>query len=464
MYYAHRRIMTDSKVKEYKQFLDQNPDVTGIDLLIADLNGVIRGKRVAKSTLEKVFKNGVYFTTSLFALDINGDTIEETGLGIVQGDGDSTCFPIPRTLTTTPWHKQAMGQLLLTMVDGNDQPVFANPRQVLNQIFNLFKELKLTPVIAVELEFYLLDLRRDRKRQPQPPMSNVTGKRENNTQVYAIDDLDDYGEFLNEVSAAAQMQGIPADTAVAENAPGQFEINLNHEADPLSACDNAILLKRLIKGVAKKHGMQATFMAKPYTEIAGNGMHIHMSLLDEKGYNVFSDPKDNTGSATLHHAVGGLLETMNESMAVFCPNANSYRRFQPQLFVAMAPTWGVDNRTVAVRIPTSPEDAKRLEHRIAGADANPYLVVAALLAGVHYGITKKIKPPKISTGNASTDHSPSLPLSLLESLNTFKQSVFIKEYFGNDFCKHYHIFKTVEMGRFNRHVTPLELDWYLRTV
>ena len=456
--------MAGSKVKEYKLFLDQHPDVSGIDLLIADLNGVVRGKRVVSSALEKVYKNGVYFVTSLFALDINGDTIEETGLGIVQGDGDSTCYPIPKTLTTTSRHKQAMGQLLLTMVDGNDQPVFANPRYVLNQVIDRFKALQLIPVIAVELEFYLLDARRDRSKRPQQPISKTTGKRESNTQVYAIDDLDDYGDFLNGVAAAAQEQGIPADTAVAENAPGQFEINLKHEADPLSACDNAILLKRLIKGVAQQHGMKATFMAKPYTDLAGNGMHIHMSLLDENGNNVFSNPDDITGSSALHHAIGGMLENMNESMVIFCPNVNSYRRFQPNLFVAMAPTWGVDNRTVAVRIPTGPEESKRLEHRLAGADANPYLVAAALLSGVHYGITKKIKPPEISTGDASKDNPSSLPLSLLESLNTFKQSAFIKEYFGKDFRNHYHIFKSVEMERFNRHVTSLELDWYLRTV
>ena len=464
MYYAPRLNMVKSKQKECNTFLMENPDISGVDLLIADLNGVIRGKRIASNALENVYKNGVYFTTSLFALDINGDTIEETGLGIVQGDGDSTCFPIPKTLTTAPWQKKSMGQLLLTMVDGNDKPVFANPRQVLNQILERFNVLKLTPVVAVELEFYLLDNRRDGKRRPQPPISIETGKRENNTQVYAIDNLDDYGDFLSDVSSAAIEQGIPVYTAVAENAPGQFEINLKHEADPLSACDNAILLKRLMKGVAKKYGMQATFMAKPYSDLAGNGMHIHMSVLDEKGNNVFSNPKEIIGSKALQYAIGGLTATMNDFMAVFCPNANSYRRFQPNIFVALAPTWGVDNRTVAVRIPTSPESEKRIEHRISGADANPYLVVAALLAGIHYGITKKIKPPKISTGDASLDHPPSLTLSMIESLNSFTNSSFTKEYFGQNFCEHYRIFKTIEMDRFNKHVTPIELDWFLRTV
>jgi len=162
--------------------------------------------------------------------------------------------------------------------------------------------------------------------------------------------------------------------------------------------------------------MKATFMAKPYTDLAGNGMHIHMSLLDKKGNNVFSNPNDFIGSTTLHNAIGGLTATMSDSMAILCPNANSFRRFQPNIYVAMAPTWGVDNRTVAIRIPTSSADAKRLEHRVAGADANPYLVVAALLSGIHHGIAKKIKPPKISTGDASADNPPSLPLSVVESL------------------------------------------------
>lgn len=456
--------MIETKQKEYISFLKKNPDIDAVDLLIADLNGVIRGKRIASKALENVYKNGVYFTTSLFALDINGDTIEETGLGIIQGDGDSACYPIPKTLTTSPWQKQSMGQLLLTMVDGNDKPVFANPRHVLSQILERFNVLKFTPVVAVELEFYLLDNRRDGKRRPQPPISKETGKRENNTQVYSIDNLDDYGDLLSDVSSAAKEQGIPVYTAVAENAPGQFEINLKHEANPLSACDNAILLKRLIKGVAKKHGMQATFMAKPYSDLAGNGMHIHMSMLDEKGNNVFSNSKDIIGSKTLQYAIGGLTTTMNDFMSVFCPNANSYRRFQPNLFVAMAPTWGVDNRTVAVRIPTSHESAKRIEHRISGADANPYLVVSALLAGIHYGISNKINPPKISTGDSSVDHPSFLTFNMIESLNSFANSSVANEYFGQSFCEHYRIFKTIEMERFDKHVTPIELDWFLRTV
>ena len=265
-----------------------------------------------------------------------------------------------------------------------------------------------------------------------------------------MNDLDDYGEFLETVSKGAHIQGIPADTALAEYAPGQFEINLKHKPDPLTACDNAILLKRLIKGVARNLGFQTTFMAKPYAEQAGSGMHIHVSLLNEEKKNVFIDSGSETGSTTLHYAIGGMADTMEESMAIFCPNA--------------APTWGLDNRTVALRIPTGPESAKRIEHRVSGADANPYLVVAAVLSGIHYGIKNKINSPKISTGDAIAKHPPSLPMTWVESLKAFSKGKVIRKYLGADFCHVYYQTRHKEMQEFDRHITPLELDWYLRTV
>ncbi|MEC8900036.1 MAG: glutamine synthetase family protein [Candidatus Neomarinimicrobiota bacterium] len=456
--------MPTIKPAGYNQYLKNNPNVTGIDLLIADLNGVLRGKRVQPSALQKVFKDGICLPASVFALDITGVTVEETGLGVSQGDSDRICHPIPGTLANIPWHQKEMGQLLMTMYEADHQPFFADPRQVLHGICTKFKELRLTPVVAVELEFYLLDKRRDKQKNPQPPISPATGKREHNTQVYAMNDLDDYGEFLETVSKGAYIQGIPADTALAEYAPGQFEINLKHKPDPLTACDNAILLKRLIKGVSWNLGLQTTFMAKPYAKQAGSGMHIHVSLLNKEKKNIFMDPKSGTGSTTLHYAIGGMADTMAESMAIFCPNANSYRRFQPDLYVPMAPTWGLDNRTVALRIPTSPESDKRIEHRVSGADANPYLVVAAILAGIYNGIENKINPPEITMGDAIAKHPASLPMTWIESLKAFSDGKIIKELLGTDFSHVYYQTRYKEMQEFDRHVTPLELDWYLRTV
>ena len=176
---------------EYKRFLESYSDLKSIDLLITDLNGVLRGKRIQPNILEKVFTDGICLPASVFALDITGDTIEETGLGVEQGDSDRVCHPISGTLTKAPWYNKPMGQVLMTMYESDEEPFFADPRQVLKRIYGQLKELGITPVVAVELEFYLLDNRRDRKKNPQPPISPITGKRDLNTQVYSVDDLDD---------------------------------------------------------------------------------------------------------------------------------------------------------------------------------------------------------------------------------------------------------------------------------
>ena len=456
--------MANVKRSNHQAFLRKNPDLKGIDLIISDLNGVFRGKRIQASALDKVFQDGICLPASVFALDILGNTVEESGLGVSTGDSDRICMPISDSISIIPWSPKPMAQVLLTMLEEDGSPFFADPRQVLSKVLEKFSELKLTPVVAVELEFYLLDKRRNKQKKPQPPISPVTGKREADTQVYSVDNLDDYKEFLDEVARFAKVQGLPADTAVAEYAPGQFEINLQHVDDPILACDHAILLKRLIKGVARNMGLNASFMAKPFSDQAGSGTHIHFSLLDRKKKNVFMGKKDKTDSPFLQHAVGGLAKTMKESTAIFCPNANSYRRFQPDLYVPMAPTWGIDNRTVALRIPSGSPKSTRIEHRVAGADTNPYLTMAALLVGIHYGITQKIKPPKISTGDAIAKNPPSLPMNWAESLQAFSKGKILRQYFGKDFCHVFHETRKKEMENFDSQITPLELDWYLRTV
>ena len=456
--------MNRTNHKEYTDFIKDYPDLNWIDLIIPDLNGVLRGKRIQPSVLEKVYEDGIYLPASVFALDILGNTVEESGLGISSGDSDRICLPVPDSFSPIPWNSKPTAQLLLSMVEEDRSPFFADPRQILKKVSDQFTELKLTPVVAVELEFFLLDKRRDKQKNPQPPISPVTGKREADTQVFSLDNLDDYRGFLDEVSRCARAQGLPANTALAEYAPGQFEINLNHLDNPLLACDQAILLKRLIKGVARSMGLNATFMAKPFSDQAGSGTHIHISLLDGKKKNVFATKNNKTDSVFLQNAIGGLTKTMKEATAIFCPNANSYRRFQPDLYVPMAPTWGIDNRTVALRIPSGSSRSTRIEHRVAGADTNPYLTMAAILAGIHYGITEKVNPPKISTGDAIANNSPSLPMTWTESLNEFSNGKIIGDYLGKEFCHVFYETRKKEMEIFDAKITPLELEWYLRNV
>jgi glutamine synthetase len=334
------------------EFLEAHPDTQYVDLLISDMNGVVRGKRIERASLHKVYEKGINLPASLFALDINGSTVESTGLGLDIGDADRICFPIPGTLSDEPWQKRP-AQLLMTMHELDGAPFFADPREVLRQVVSKFDDLGLDICAAFELEFYLID-QDNLNGRPQPPRSPISGKRPHSTQVYLIDDLDEYADCLQDMLEGAKEQGLPADAIVKESAPAQFEVNLHHVADPIKACDYAILLKRLIKNIAYDHEMDTTFMAKPYPGQAGNGLHVHISLLDKKtGKNIFASD-DPLESDALRHAVGGVLETMPASMAFLCPNINSYRRFGAQFYVPNAPSWGLDNRTVAVRAERQP--------------------------------------------------------------------------------------------------------------
>ncbi|MHB0776996.1 glutamine synthetase family protein [Halomonas sp. WWR20] len=451
---------------EAKAFLERHPEIDSIDLLISDLNGVLRGKRVPRDNLIQVLEVGMHLPASLFALDICGNTVEETGLGLASGDGDRACRPVDGTLVRVPWSKRGhQGQMLMTMEEPDGHPFECDPRQVLARVLSRFTAQGLKPVVSVELEFYLVDRERDSSGLPQPPRSPMTGERASQSQLYSVAELDEYADFLEEVTEAALAQGLPIDTALKECAPGQFEINLLHRDNALRACDEAVMLKRLIKGVAIHHGFEATFMAKPYGGEAGNGTHVHISLLDDNGRNIFTTP-DNAqlGSPQLQQAIAGLVELMPASMAIFAPNLNSYRRFQPGLYVPMAPTWGYDNRSVAIRIPSGPPAAKRIEHRVAGADANPYLLVAALLAGIEHGLSRRLPPPEAIRGNAYDQVEPSLPISWPQALDAWLESEPMSELLGPTFHAVYHANRTAEYELSRQAVSALEYRWYLRHV
>lgn len=458
--------MSSLPVDEARDFLARHPAIDSIDLLLSDLNGVLRGKRIPRENLEKAYVNGINLPGSVFALDITGNTIEETGLGLDIGDCDQVCRPIPGTLMPTPWLRDGhQGQLLMAMRNEHDGPFFADPRNVLAQQVQRLEAMGYTAVVALELEFYIVDRTRDDLGRVQPPRSPETGERATTSQVYSISELDEYAGFLGDIQAAAATQNLPLDTALKECAPGQFEINLVHGSEVLKACDSAVLLKRLIKGIAVNHGFEATFMAKPYDAEAGNGMHVHMSLLDAHGRNVFAAADENPlGTEMLRHAIGGLLRLMPASVALMAPNLNSFRRFQPGLYVPMAPTWGFDNRSVALRIPSGPNAARRIEHRVGGADANPYLLLATLLASVIHGIANRISPEEIVTGNAYEQFDPVLTNSWSRALELLERSEVLNEALGQDFLKVFLANRRAERASAMQVVSRLEYDWYLRHV
>ncbi len=447
---------------EANEFLAEHPEVQFIDLLIADMNGVVRGKRIDRSNLLKVYEKGINLPASLFALDIQGTTVESSGLGLDIGDADRVCFPIPGTLCMEPWQRRPTAQLLMTMHEMAGKPFFADPREVLRQVVQRFADMGLTVCAAFELEFYLIDQENINGR-PQPPRSPISGKRPQAVQVYSIDDLDEYADCLRDILDGAHIQGIPADAIVKESAPAQFEVNLNHVNDPIAACDYAVLLKRLIKNTAYDHEMDTTFMAKPYPGQAGNGLHVHISLLDKEGRNIFAAEEPLANDA-LRHAIGGVLQALPASMAFLCPNVNSYRRFGSQFYVPNAPSWGLDNRTVALRVPTGNPDALRIEQRVAGADANPYLLMASLLAGVHHGLSQRIEPGEPIEGNSYEQVEQSLPNNLRDALRALDDSEILGRYINPDYIDIFVACKEHELEEFEHSISDLEYNWYLHTV
>ncbi len=438
------------------------PGLEAVDLILPDMNGLLRGKRIAASALEKVYRHGVCLPMSLIGTDVTGNTVEETGLGYDIGDADRICRPVPGSLRIVPWQSRPTAQALLSMEDVDGQPFAANPREVLKRVVDAYRARGLTPVVAVELEFYLLDAMLDGNGRPQTSINPGTGRRNHTTQVYYLQDLDDYRRFIEAVTDACRGQDVPADTAVAEYAPGQFEINLKHRADAVAACDDALYMKRAIKAVAEQQGLLASFMAKPFVEQAGSGLHVHVSLLDERGNNVFACTEA-APAEPLRHAIGGLQATSADCMLMFAPHANSYRRFVANAFVPLNDCWGFNNRTVAMRIPYSGPDDTRIEHRIAGADANPYLVTAAVLAGMLHGLEQRLDPGPPTVGNAY-EQWPPRELYWRDSIAGFCDSAFVASRFGESFR---HIFgqqKWKELRSFYREVSDVEYTWYLRQV
>jgi glutamine synthetase len=229
-----------------------------------------------------------------------------------------------------------------------------------------------------------------------------------------------------------------------------------------------LLLKRIVKGVALKHGISATFMAKPFAGSAGSGLHIHVSLYDAQGSNVFSDPAGNTVPALsemCRHAVAGLAASMADGMAIFAPNANSYRRFVPGTYVPLAPSWGYNHRDVSLRIPVSGHENRRIEHRVAGADANPDLVAAAVLAGIHHGIKHQCEPvPMIAEGTQLKGQAVELPTRWEQALASFDNSKILPGYLGDAYCSAFSSMRRSECAAFHARISNLDYEWYLRSV
>ena len=445
-----------------KEFLNNHPNLEKIEFIYVDFNGIPRGKYASPKTLVKAFDGGLRMPISSYVLDVWGDNPKGTGL-VMSGDGDAICRPVSSSLAVTPWNSRNTAQCLVSMEGGDGEPIYADPRHILSSVLDRFNKLNLKPVIAPEMEFYLVDKQLQKNGHPQMPLIPGTHRRYEDVQLLNLSEMDDFEGFFALVEKSAHSLGIPAETAIKECAPGQFEINLLHHDDALLMADQTFLMKRLIKNCARKFNMNATFMAKPFSEEAGNGMHAHLSIVDKDGKNVFQVDKDKQPQGIFAEAISGLLKTTPDFLSFYAPHSNSYRRLVHN--ADHAPTtlsWGNENRTALIRLPEASSEATRLEFRLPSADSNPYLVFASILSSVLSGITEKYPLDKETLGNAHAQHEPALAITWREAVHKTSESLIVKDFFGERFQKSYQCVKESEIKRFESTITDFEYNSYLR--
>jgi glutamine synthetase len=443
---------------EWTEFIAAHPHITALDAFIIDVNGNAVGKRVQVEDAEAVFTDGVQFSACALIADPRGLGHNAQGMGGSDGDPDGVALPIQGNLCVAPWTQAPVAQVMCEMRDVKSQRSFwFDPRVILADVVSRCRDAGLRPVVACELEFYLLDPRRLADGRVALGASSPDAGPPRRAANLSMDAVEVNAAFLNKVNAAAAAQGVPVCGAVAEYGIGQFEVNLRHVEDPLRAADHAVLLKRIVRGVARSMGMQATFMAKPFARQAGSGLHVHMSLVDESGANRFGAAG---GETLLEQAIAGMQALMYDSIGVCAPNLNSHRRYLGQ-FVPTTWDWGYDNRSVAFRVPASRASARRVEHRVAGADASPHLVLAVLLAAVLHGITHRLKATKPVEGRVKTGRSLEFPNGLLAALDRLEKSSTLAEYIPEKYLKLYSEMKQKEYAALMEEVFPVEYDFYL---
>jgi len=299
----------------------------------------------------------------------------------------------------------------------------------------------------------------------QPARDVLDRRSSRKTEVYSVDHLHGMLPLFSDIYAGAAKAGIKAETLISEYAPGQYELTLHYRVNVMQAADDLMRLKRIVRAQARAHGVVACFMAKPNENYAGSGMHFHVSLLDDKGKNVFIEKEEGKWNPTILHALGGLKQTMAESMLIFAPHANSWRRFASQSYAPVSPTWGVNNRSVALRIPAGDIKARRIEHRPAGVDANPYLVAATVLAGIRKGLREQIDPGPETTGNGYEDEgSAGIPTDWKSAIDAAKGSAFLQDALGEDMHRTFTAIMAAEYARVMRTVSEVDFDLYLHTV
>ncbi len=444
-------------MNEIRQWCEQH-QVTEVEALVPDMSGIARGKIMPAHRYWQ--EQGMRLPEEIFLQTVTGDYPDDFS-AVDPAEIDMVVRADPRTIRIVPWAQDVTAQVLHDCYYDDDSPVEMAPRHVLRRVLALYEAKGWRPVIAPELEFYLVKPNTDADYPLEPPVGR-SGRAEAGRQSYSIDAVNEFDPLFEDVYDYCEAQGLDLDTLIHEAGPAQVEINLNH-GDPLDLADQAFLFKRTVREAAMRHRMYATFMAKPMAHQAGSAMHMHQSVVDaESGLNVFSDA-DGNDTPLFHSHIAGLQKYAPAAMSIFAPNVNSYRRITRDHSAPINVQWGYDNRTAGLRVPLSPAQARRVENRVAGADANPYLAMAATLACGYLGMVEGLKPGAPMKGSAY-DLPYSLPRSLEASLQLLTECDALKETLGARFVVAYNAVKESEQEAYQHVISSWEREYLLLNV
>ena len=434
--------------------------IEDIECITPDQAGIARGKLMPAQKFNSdtflALPSGVFMAT------ISGDYPEDSDIfHYPEEDGDLKLKPDLSTLSLVPWEEDATAQIICDLTYEDDQPVEHTPRNVLRSVLHAYEEMGYKPVVAPEIEFYLVRKNPDPDYPLTPPVGR-SGRAISSGQGYSISGVNEFDELIDDIYHFAELQGLRIDMLIHEEGAGQLEINLLH-GDALMMADQVFMFKRTIREAALKHDIYATFMAKPIQGQPGSALHIHQSIVDIKtGRNIFTEA-DGEVSKNLHHFVGGLQQHMGNALLMMAPYVNSYRRLIPSGSAPVNLSWGYDNRTAAFRVPRSDAEQRRVENRLPSSDANPYLALAASLACGLIGLRDQLQPEAPIT-QCVNETAGALPRGLLEAIDSFQKDDKLREILGNSFVNIYSAIKQEEFNIFMDVISPWEREYLLLNV
>ncbi|TIQ38318.1 MAG: glutamine synthetase [Mesorhizobium sp.] len=435
--------------------------INEVECLVPDVNGVLRGKALpAAKFLKSLEDRALYLPSSAFLVAIDGRYSGSVDEGFAYQDPDMRMVPDLSTLSLAPGGGDGKAYVFADTFHMDDRPWMASPRHVLRAALELYRRRGWRAVMAPELEFYLTAPNPDPDRPLTAPVGR-NGRPESVQHPYDMQALEEFETVTRRLYDHAAIAGLPLDTLIHESGTAQLEINFLH-GDPLALADKVLLFKRMARQAAQASGMHATFMAKPIAAQAGSSMHLHMSIADESGEPLFAG-KDGDDSAMFAQFIGGLQKYIPEIMPLFAPNVNSYRRIRPGHSAPANIEWSHDNRSCGLRVPMGGRAARRVENRLPGADANPYLAMAGSLIAGYLGIEEKLDRSAEALGNAYRSQS-TLPKTMEEALDRFAACEPVRELLGEDFFQTYLRVKSVELDLFQTVVTSWERDHLLLKV